>query len=260
MVTLIDRSETRPRHPEKAHRPDQEMLRKPDWIRVKAPGSPIYRETQQIVRDNAAHPERLIALELGGKNAAIALEDCDLERTARAIAFAAFATTGQRCTSSSRLIATAAIAEPLIGRIAEIARAIRVGHPLDADVFMGPLISREARSRLLAAQSLAESAGIESVVPGGAIEVPGRDGFYVRPALRRAPTAALEIAGYSDEELFGPDLCAMVVPDLDASTVWPAIALALAPFMVFPLHDIDARCVLDVALRFGLRIAFGELG
>ena len=35
-----------------------------------------------------------------------------------------------------------------------------------------------------------------------------------------------------------------VVPDLDASTAWPAIALALAPFMVFPLHDIDARCVL----------------
>ncbi|HHY49442.1 MAG TPA: lipoyl synthase [Alphaproteobacteria bacterium] len=52
MVTLIDRTDTRPRHPEKAHRPDQEMLRKPDWIRVRAPGSPVYRETQQIVRDN----------------------------------------------------------------------------------------------------------------------------------------------------------------------------------------------------------------
>lgn len=49
MVTLI---ETRPRHPEKAHRPDSEVLRKPDWIRVKAPGSPVYRETQQIVREN----------------------------------------------------------------------------------------------------------------------------------------------------------------------------------------------------------------
>ena len=50
MVTLIDQS--RPRHPEKAHRPDTEMLRKPDWIRVRAPGSPVYRETQQIVREN----------------------------------------------------------------------------------------------------------------------------------------------------------------------------------------------------------------
>ena len=49
MVTLID---TRPRHPEKANRPEHEMLRKPDWIRVRAPGSPVYRETQQIVREN----------------------------------------------------------------------------------------------------------------------------------------------------------------------------------------------------------------
>ncbi len=52
MVTLIDRTDTRPRHPEKANRPEHEMLRKPDWIRVKAPGSPIYKETQQIVREN----------------------------------------------------------------------------------------------------------------------------------------------------------------------------------------------------------------
>jgi lipoyl synthase len=49
LVTLL---EGRIRHPEKAHRPDTEMLRKPDWIRVRAPGSPVYRETQQIVRDN----------------------------------------------------------------------------------------------------------------------------------------------------------------------------------------------------------------
>ena len=53
MVTLIDSIDSRPRHPEKANRPENEMLRKPDWIRVKAPGSPVYRETQQIVRENS---------------------------------------------------------------------------------------------------------------------------------------------------------------------------------------------------------------
>ncbi len=41
-----------PRHPEKAHRPDTEVLKKPDWIRVRAPGSPVWRETQEIVRNN----------------------------------------------------------------------------------------------------------------------------------------------------------------------------------------------------------------
>jgi lipoyl synthase len=51
MVTLLDTvGPAKARHPEKAHRPDTEMLRKPDWIRVKAPGSPVYRETQEIVR------------------------------------------------------------------------------------------------------------------------------------------------------------------------------------------------------------------
>ncbi|QPC41579.1 lipoyl synthase [Kaustia mangrovi] len=54
MVTLVDTvtAPNAPRHPEKAHRPDNPVMRKPDWIRVKAPGSPVYRETRQIVREN----------------------------------------------------------------------------------------------------------------------------------------------------------------------------------------------------------------
>ncbi len=51
MVTILD-SKAKPRHPEKVNRPDTPLLRKPDWIRVKAPGSPVYSETQKIVRDN----------------------------------------------------------------------------------------------------------------------------------------------------------------------------------------------------------------
>lgn len=58
MVTVLDTTgnggdlPARPRHPEKAHRPDNEVLRKPSWIRVKAGGSPVYEETREIVRDN----------------------------------------------------------------------------------------------------------------------------------------------------------------------------------------------------------------
>ena len=53
MATLIDTTGgARPRHPEKAHKADTLILRKPDWIRVKAPGSAIYHETQKLVRDN----------------------------------------------------------------------------------------------------------------------------------------------------------------------------------------------------------------
>jgi lipoyl synthase len=54
MPVVLDllKNDTRPRHPEKAHRPDQPVLRKPEWIRVKAPGSPQWRATQAIVREN----------------------------------------------------------------------------------------------------------------------------------------------------------------------------------------------------------------
>jgi lipoic acid synthetase len=52
MVTVLDTLKVRPRHPEKAHKPDTPILRKPDWIRVKAPGSPTYNETRAIVREN----------------------------------------------------------------------------------------------------------------------------------------------------------------------------------------------------------------
>lgn len=57
MVTVIDTTKSegdanRPRHPEKAHRPDTPVLRKPDWIRVRMPGSPIYNETRAIVKEH----------------------------------------------------------------------------------------------------------------------------------------------------------------------------------------------------------------
>ena len=51
MVTILD-SKAKPRHPEKAHRPDTPILKKPEWIRVKAPGSAVFAETQKIVREN----------------------------------------------------------------------------------------------------------------------------------------------------------------------------------------------------------------
>ncbi len=55
MAVVIDTMNARPRHPEKAHRPDSAVLRKPDWIRVKAPVSRGYAETQRIVKENGLH-------------------------------------------------------------------------------------------------------------------------------------------------------------------------------------------------------------
>jgi succinylglutamic semialdehyde dehydrogenase len=178
---------------------------------------------RRIVASQGEHFARLIALELGGKNASIALDDCELERTARAVAFSAYVTAGQRCTATSRLIVTPAVAKPLIARIAEIARGLRVGYPLDPAVFLGPMIAADARERLLAAQANARQHGFEPLVPGGTCEVDGHQGHYARPALHVAQDPAARVAGYSDVELFAPDLAVYIARDFEH-----ALALANA--------------------------------
>ncbi|MGZ3456834.1 MAG: aldehyde dehydrogenase family protein, partial [Polyangiales bacterium] len=174
-----------------------------------------------IAAANADRPGRLIALELGGKNASIVLDDCDLERTAREVAFSGFATAGQRCTCTSRVIVTRGVADALIAKLAAAAKSARVGHPFEEGVFMGPVISRGSRDAILVAQEKARAAGFTAAAPGGIAQVEGREGWYLRPAVHVAPSSKTKVAGYTDHELFGPDLSVFVVDSLDE-----AIALA----------------------------------
>ena len=167
---------------------------------------------QRIVAANAHRPGVLVALELGGKNASLVLDDADLEGAVREIAFSGFATAGQRCTATSRVIATRGIADALGARLAAAARSIKVGHPHEDGVFMGPLISESARQALLAAQGRALAAGFDALA-GGGIAQASRRGFYVRPAVHRAPRGVHRLDGYTDVELFAPDLALLVVAD-----------------------------------------------
>ncbi len=170
---------------------------------------------QKILAANAHRPGRLIALELGGKNASIVLDDADLPRAANQIAFAAYASAGQRCTATSRVFVASPVADALVEALATAARNLTVGYPLDDGVFMGPLISEASRDQLLAAQERARSAGFEAIVSGGSHEVPGHRGWYVRPSLHVAPKADVRVPGYTHDELFGPDIAVYMVDDLD---------------------------------------------
>ncbi|MCG8553812.1 MAG: aldehyde dehydrogenase family protein, partial [Proteobacteria bacterium] len=170
---------------------------------------------KRIVQANIERPERLIALELGGKNASIVLDDCDIEAAARQIAFAGYVTAGQRCSATSRVIATQRVAERLRKRIGDIASRIHVGYPGDPDVFMGPMISKEARAALADVGRRAEAHGFEPAPAGGELSVEGRNGWYVRPSLHLAPNPNAIFPGYTDEELFGPDMVLYTVSDLD---------------------------------------------
>lgn len=169
---------------------------------------------RRIVAANAHRPGLLVALELGGKNASVVLDDADLERAVRELAFSAFATAGQRCTATSRVVVTRGIADALAARLASTARGVSVGPPSQEGVFMGPLISRASRDALLAAQRRAVAAGFEPLAAGGVVEALPR-GAFVRPAVHRAPPGVHGLEGYTDVELFAPDLALLVVDDVD---------------------------------------------
>ncbi|MEO0325174.1 MAG: aldehyde dehydrogenase family protein, partial [Myxococcota bacterium] len=216
-----------------------------------------------LLAENADRPGRMVALELGGKNASIVLDDADLERAARQIAFAAYATAGQRCTATSRVFATAGVLDALAARLAEAAGALRVGYPLDDGVFMGPLIDEGARSRLLAAQGRARAAGFDARVAGGAYDVPGRQGWYVRPAVHVAPSGDARVPGYSHDELFGPDVALYPVADLDEAitrTNGTAYGLAAAVFTASATAFEEASARLRVGILHHNRASAGASG
>jgi succinylglutamic semialdehyde dehydrogenase len=149
-------------------------------------------------------PHKLVALEMGGKNAVLVCEDADLDAAARAIAFGACATAGQRCSATSRVFVQPRVADALVARLAALLRTLRVGDPLASDVFVGPLISAAARARHALALHWARCEGAECVVAGGPGDGPRR-GYWVRPSLHRV--ARLDPASrYQREEHFAPDL------------------------------------------------------
>src|SRR6266850_4593736 len=143
---------------------------------------------------------KLLALEMGGKNAAIVLADADPEKAAYDVLFSAFVSAGQRCTAASRAIVVGD-ARRFARRIAQLAQQLSIGHPLDGDVFMGPLASPVALEKF--EQGIA-AAQAETLLESRRLQPRGLQGCYVSPSVhfveqrRNSP--------YEREELFGPDL------------------------------------------------------
>jgi len=154
-----------------------------------------------------------ILSELGGKNAAIVLEDAELERAADTIATAAFAQAGQRCTAISRVVVERAVADSLIALLTERAGALVLGPGLAPDTTMGPLVSPEQQRSVSSFIERAISGGVDAVAGG---RTPQSDhlahGCFVEPTVLREVTAEMEVWR---EEIFGPVLAVLAVADLD---------------------------------------------
>ncbi|MBM65952.1 MAG: N-succinylglutamate 5-semialdehyde dehydrogenase [Myxococcales bacterium] len=154
-------------------------------------------------------PHKLVALEMGGKNAALVAADAQLGQTAEELLMAAYVTCGQRCTASSQAFVHRDVIDELSDRLAALVPRLSVGHPLEEEAFMGPIIDQHARQRLLNLNQAAQTAGVDTLVAGQAIDRPGA---YLTPALRRGPW---QDTTYFQSEHFGPDLVLIPYQDED---------------------------------------------
>ncbi len=141
------------------------------------------------------------ALELGGKNVAVVLADADLEHAAEQIATGAFATTGQRCTATSRVVVDERVHDELAGLLAARAGSLVVGPGAAPDSDIGPLVSADSRDAVAAevAAAVAEGAHVQAggCVPEG---LPNGAGYYRPTVLTDVPPAHSVVR----QELFGP--------------------------------------------------------
>lgn len=161
----------------------------------------------RIAQHVAARFGRTI-LELGGNNATIVLDDADMKIAAKAIAFSALVTAGQRCTGTRRLIVQRGIAPALIDKLVHIYQHVRVGDPRNDDTLVGPLINARAVDEMLRAVERARSEGATVLCGGRKLDRPG---FFVEPTLIRA-TPDMPIV---DEETFAPVLYVMECDNID---------------------------------------------
>jgi aldehyde dehydrogenase (NAD+) len=139
-------------------------------------------------------------LELGGNNAIIVAEDADLDLASRAILFGAVGTSGQRCTSTRRIIAQKKIAKELTDRLVKAYKQIRIGDPLDDQTLMGPLVNAGAVNDMFAALEQVKKQGGQILTGGN--KLPEKGPMFVEPTIVKMP-AQTDIV---KEETFAPVL------------------------------------------------------
>jgi succinylglutamic semialdehyde dehydrogenase len=177
----------------------------------------------KIQKELAHNPEKIVALEMGGKNAAVVLEDAPVEATAKALIQSSFLTTGQRCTALSRVYVAPGVIDALVKRVHELAKELVITQPFEEEPkpFMGPLVSSYSKENFLRYSALAESEGAEAVMRPKSLEGVSRlnrkpipTGHYVTPSIHRLKSWNAK-SSYQSHEIFGPDLFFCPVKDLD---------------------------------------------
>jgi betaine-aldehyde dehydrogenase len=162
------------------------------------------------VSELAAASVKRVALELGGKSAAVVLNDADLVAAIKTTLNSCFLNCGQTCNAMTRLLVPEDLYEQAVALAVEGAATFTVGDPLDGKVKLGPMVSERQRQRVRDYIDKAVEEGAELLCGGGEPPVGLGKGFYVQPTIFGRVTPQMTIAR---EEIFGPVLSIMTYRD-----------------------------------------------
>ncbi|MET0883968.1 MAG: aldehyde dehydrogenase, partial [Acidimicrobiales bacterium] len=182
-------------------------------------------------------------LELGGKSAAIILDDADIDTTLdNLLQVAGLMNNGQACVAQTRVLASRAKYDEVVSGLATRMAAVKVGDPAEMDTEVGPLVAERQRDRVEKYIVQGQEEGAEVVVGGG--RPAGQDtGWYVEPTLFAKVTNDMRIA---QEEIFGPVISAIPFDDVDDAV---AIANDSTYGLSGSVWTADAEAGLGIAKR-----------
>ncbi|HET6947911.1 MAG TPA: aldehyde dehydrogenase family protein [bacterium] len=186
------------------------IVEHPDVAIISFTGS---TEIGLAMAEKCAHLGKRVSLEMGGKNAAIVMDDADLDLATDALIWSAFGTSGQRCTACSRIITQRGARKDLTDRLVARAKSLRLGDGLDPKTEVGPVVSQAQLESIHGYVEVGKREGARVLVGGGRVSdgALARGHFYA-PTIFDNVTPGMRV---EQEEIFGPVTDIIEAKDLD---------------------------------------------
>jgi alpha-ketoglutaric semialdehyde dehydrogenase len=171
-------------------------------------------DTGRIIAEQCANQNKIVSLEMGGKNAIIVMDDADIDNAVEGSLWGAFGTSGQRCTASSRLVVHKKVYKKFCQKLVEKAKNLRVGNGLDEKTEVGPVINQAAMDKILSYIEIGQKEDKATLACGGNRLTKGdyKNGYFIEPTVFTDVKHGMRI---EQEEIFGPVTCVIPFSTLD---------------------------------------------
>ena len=171
-------------------------------------------DTGKIIAEQCARDNKIVSLEMGGKNAIIVMDDADIDNAVEGSLWGAFGTSGQRCTASSRLVVHKKVYKKFCEKLVEKVKKLKIGNGLDAKTEVGPVINQAAMDKIMSYIEIGQKEDKAKLACGGNKLTKGeyKNGYFIEPTVFIDVKPGMRI---EQEEIFGPVTCVIPFSTLD---------------------------------------------